>query len=312
MNAICSHRILVIDDTPTIHDDVRKILTPASGSAAQIETLAAAIFGQTSAAVPSVRFAVDCAAQGQTGLALVQDALTESRPYAVAFVDMRMPPGWDGLETIRRLWAADPHLQVVICTAYSDYMWSAITERLGESDNLLILKKPFDNIELLQITHALSRKWKLAREREAQIGSLEYQLRVRTAELRSAEECFTAAFDATPVAQAIVSLESPAIIAVNPAFEKAMGLTKAQALGLTPESFGRRFDPDGCNGLLAHLGSGAAVDNHECVFHPAPGTSRDLLWSARPLTIKGRQCSLWVLRDVTDQFDAGTVRSERN
>src|SRR2546423_8156397 len=123
-------RILIIDDMPAIHEDFRKILTPNSVTNSQVDTLAAAIFGQASPTPPSIRFELESAAQGQTGLALVQDALAESRPFSVAFVDMRMPPGWDGLETIRRLWAVDPHLQIVICTAYSDHSWSAITARL--------------------------------------------------------------------------------------------------------------------------------------------------------------------------------------
>jgi len=70
-----------------------------------------------------VEFEIDSAFQGQEGLAKVQHALNEGRPYAMAFVDVRMPPGWDGIETISRIWKMYPELQVVICTAYSDYSW---------------------------------------------------------------------------------------------------------------------------------------------------------------------------------------------
>lgn len=170
-------RILVIDDTPSIHDDFRKILRPPASAEDRVDALAAAVFGDSSPTPAPTVFELDSAAQGQTGLALLQDALSEGRPYALAFVDMRMPPGWDGLETIRHLWAADPRLQVVICTAYSDHSWAAITNRLGLSDNLLILKKPFDNVEVLQIAHALTRKWRLAREVEAHVASLDDRLR---------------------------------------------------------------------------------------------------------------------------------------
>jgi DNA-binding NarL/FixJ family response regulator len=75
----------------------------------------------------------------------------------LAFVDGRMPPGWDGIETIRHLWQECPDIQVVLCTAYSDYSWQDIRRVLGESDSLLILKKPFDNVEVLQLSHALTR-----------------------------------------------------------------------------------------------------------------------------------------------------------
>ncbi|RXK52851.1 response regulator [Oleiharenicola lentus] len=296
-------RILVIDDTPAIHEDFRKILTPGTNSAPQLETLAATIFGQSSPAAAPVCFEMDTAVQGQTGLALVQDAVGEGRPYALAFVDMRMPPGWDGLETIRHLWAADPNLQVVICTAYSDHSWSTITERLGHSDNLLILKKPFDHVEVLQLTHALTRKWRLARDVEANVAQLDELLRHRTEALRGAEEGFTAAFDASPHAQAIVTLDQPEVLAVNNAFERIMGLPRSAVLGLTPENFGRGFDPGRWHALLGRLGSGMPVDDHACLYQPDAKTRRELRCSARPLTIRGRRCSIWVLRDVTEQVE---------
>ena len=70
----------------------------------------------------------------------------------MAYVDVRMPNGWDGIETISRIWQEFPELQVVICTAFSDYSWEEIQERLGHSDRFLILKKPFDNLEVRQLT----------------------------------------------------------------------------------------------------------------------------------------------------------------
>ena len=107
------------------------------------------------------------------------------RPYAMAFVDVRMPPGWDGVETITHLWKAYPHLQTVICTAYSDYSWTDIQRRLGHSDNLLILKKPFDNIEVIQLAHTLTRKWLLSRQVEAKMADLDLMVAERTAQLRN-------------------------------------------------------------------------------------------------------------------------------
>jgi CheY-like chemotaxis protein len=101
----------------------------------------------------------------------------------MAFVDVRMPPGWDGLETIGHLWRAQPDLQVVICTAYSDFSWDDIRRRLGQVDNLLILKKPFDNVEVLQLVHALTGQWTLAQQARLRLADLEAHLRTRTAEL---------------------------------------------------------------------------------------------------------------------------------
>lgn len=185
-----NRRLLVIDDTPSIHDDFRKILTPGTvfGDNAKIDDLAAAIFGDAPAAPSDDRFDLDCASQGQEGLALVQKALAENRPYAVAFVDMRMPPGWDGLETIQQLWKVDPRMQIIICTAFSDHGWTTINERLGRSDSLIILKKPFDQVEALQLAHALTEKWAVTRDAERRSDELEAMVAARTTELLAAKE----------------------------------------------------------------------------------------------------------------------------
>ena len=106
-------------------------------------------------------FELDSAYQGQEGLAMVKKALAENRPYALAFVDVRMPPGWDGVETIARIWEVDPELQIVVCTAYADYSWEEMRAKVGQPDSLVVLKKPFDNVEVQQLAHALTKKWLL-------------------------------------------------------------------------------------------------------------------------------------------------------
>ncbi|MBI1759194.1 MAG: hybrid sensor histidine kinase/response regulator [Actinobacteria bacterium] len=110
---------------------------------------------------PLGTFEMDSAFQGRDGFRMARVAREEGRPYALAFVDVRMPPGWDGITTIEHLWSEDPTLQVVICTAYSDYGWDETLQRLGSPQNLLILKKPFDSAEALQLAYALSEKWRL-------------------------------------------------------------------------------------------------------------------------------------------------------
>ncbi len=131
-------------------------------------------------------FPVDSAYQGQEGLEMVKKAVAEGRPYAMAFVDVRMPPGWDGVETTIQLWKSAPDLQIVICTAYSDYSWDEMLARIGGSDQLVILKKPFDTIEVLQLANALTEKWNLLRETRAHAEELERRVRERTAELEAA------------------------------------------------------------------------------------------------------------------------------
>ncbi|MBI5671735.1 MAG: hypothetical protein HZC50_00365 [Nitrospirae bacterium] len=156
-------RVLVIDDNLSIHEDFRKILQPGTETQG-LDEARASLFGGDCFQKALVRFDLDYADQGQAALALVQMARREGRPYAVAFVDMRMPPGWDGLETIERMWEVDPEIQTVICTAYTDHSWDDIIRRLGCDDRLLILQKPFSTVEVSQLAASLTTKWKLARQ----------------------------------------------------------------------------------------------------------------------------------------------------
>jgi two-component system NtrC family sensor kinase len=156
-----NRRVLTVDDNPTIHEDFRKILAATAPADDQLDNLESNFFEAHDQPDAHERFEIDAAFQGQEGLAKVRLALEQGRPYAVAFVDMRMPPGWDGVETIARLWEADPGLQIVICTAYSDYSWEEIMRQLGNRNNLAVLKKPFDNIEMIQLCETLAQKWSL-------------------------------------------------------------------------------------------------------------------------------------------------------
>jgi len=178
--------ILVIDDQESIHEDFRKIVGTEDRYNAAINREASAIFGDAAVASESQeQFEIDSAHQGEEGLSLVQQALRENRPYPLAFVDVRMPPGWDGVETIQRIWTIDPEILIVLCTAYSDHTWEDIVARLGRTDHLLILKKPFDNIEVRQLILALTKRWHLARQASMTLNSLEQMVSQRTQELEA-------------------------------------------------------------------------------------------------------------------------------
>jgi signal transduction histidine kinase len=182
-----NRRILLVDDNLSIHDDFRRILVPRN-STVGLDDAAAALFGV--AAEPTTTtsdvFELDTAQQGQEACEKAAIAVASGRRYALAFVDMRMPPGWDGLTTIGKLWEIDPELQVVICTAYSDRSWSEIQAALTARDRWLVLKKPFDKVEVLQLAQALTDKWHLTRLSRLQLATLEEHVNVRTEQLRQA------------------------------------------------------------------------------------------------------------------------------
>ena len=183
-----AHRILVIDDNPSIHKDFQTILVEEEESTT-LSALRTEVFGDSSSqpANKSV-YELDFASQGKEGCEKVKQTCSENRPYELAFVDMRMPPGWDGLKTIEHIWEIDPNIQVVICTAYSDYSWGEISERLGRSQNLLILKKPFDSAEVAQLASALTEKWVLARQASLKTEQLEQMVKERMNELTRTNE----------------------------------------------------------------------------------------------------------------------------
>lgn len=192
MTLLQNRRILLVDDMPTIHDDFRKILAPQDAGAAALDAAKAALFGDDETKPAAAPFELDSAYQGQEGLTKVQESLKADRPYAMAFVDMRMPPGWDGAETVERLWQADPRLQVVICTAYSDLSWQEVLDRLDARDRLLILKKPFDSVEVRQLANALTAKWEMTQQAALHIDSLEAMVEERTARLTQANQALHA------------------------------------------------------------------------------------------------------------------------
>jgi len=180
-------RIIIIDDNPEIHKDFIKILATDQSSVEVLNDLEKALFAQEDikpAQLILPHFEIDTVSQGQEGVEYIKKALKEGKPYALAFVDVRMPPGWDGIETIKHIWELDRDMQIVICTAYSDYSWEETIDELGVSDNLLILKKPFDNVSVRQLACALTKKWQLMQESREHTESLEKHIQERTDSLQ--------------------------------------------------------------------------------------------------------------------------------
>lgn len=186
-----NRRILLVDDNTSIHEDYRKILGKTNKSGGRM-LLRAELLGGDAKAKLTPEFEITSAFQGKEALDLVSTASAEGRPFSVAFVDMRMPPGWDGVETIEHLWKADSSLQIVICTAYSDYSWDEIVQRFEHTDQLLLLKKPFDVSEVWQLACSLTEKWHLSQMARKKVDELEVLVKHRTAELSLANESLTA------------------------------------------------------------------------------------------------------------------------
>ena len=307
-------RVLVIDDNAAIHEDFRKILGAQTAAGTRLGNAEKLLFGSGKTQIERTVFRIDSAYQGQDGLKLVEQAMRENDPYAVAFVDIRMPPGWDGITTLSHLWECAPDLQAVICTAYSDYSWDDMLRRFGKRDNLLILKKPFETVEVLQVAHALANKWELTGQARLRMEDLDRMVRERTAELqaeievrarvqaelRISEERFSKAFLASPMPMAIRQAQGGRFLDANPSFTALTGYNDDQLtqraddeLGLWPEDTRRKL-----NAVCA----GQRLRNHTCTINCYNGVTRETVIWAEPISLGSGPCALLIVEDVTVQL----------
>lgn len=191
MNEQTIFRVIIIDENPANHQDFIKILQTDISS--EEESLEAALLGEKKVTPYLPRFEIDIASQGLEGIDRIKQALEEKRTYSLAFVDIRMPPGWDGIDTIKHIWKLDKDIQVVIYTAYSDSSWEETAEHLGKTDNLFILKKPFDTVSVRQLACALTTKWRLAEDARKRVEILKKQ--VQELQYQAAHDALTGLFN---------------------------------------------------------------------------------------------------------------------
>ncbi len=314
-------RILIVDDNTAIHADVRKILgAPAEEDSALDRE--AELFGIESAEAASTAFEIDSAYQGQEGLEMVRKARAEGRPYAMAFIDVRMPPGWDGIETIQRIWQDHPDLQVVICTAYSDYSWEDMIRKVGNTDKLVILKKPFDNIEVLQLAHTLTQKWTLSNRLQVHLTGLDRIVATRTKELqeandrlrsemkereqaelelRQSETRFSKAFNASPIPMTMQCLKTERFIDVNDAFLALISFRRLEVMGRTPLELDLCPVPAVQAELFDRLRVVRSLRDFECQLNQRGGPPRECLVSAEAFELGSETVTLIATQDVSEQ-----------
>ena len=316
-----SYRILVIDDNPAIHEDFRKVLgSSPSDLKTEVDGFAATLFGTATTSSHRIAFEIDSAFQGKEGLEKVRAAAAEGRPYAVAFVDIRMPPGWDGIETITHIWKEFTDLQIVICTAYSDYSWDEIAHAIGETDHVLVLKKPFDNVEVMQMAHALARKWELTRLVRRQMDDLEALVEERTAKLRAtneeliaemhersmaqiarqhADERFSMAFHGNAVPMAIRRWDLAGFVDANSAFIQLLGASREEALS---EGGLRWHQPEMKNVLREAAETGEPLRDMPASIETVSGEMREVLVTSQMLKLNNVIYQLLILLDVTERM----------
>ena len=290
-----NRRILIIDDNLSIHADFRNILCPDNSDEAAVHKLEAALFHEDHP--DEISFELDSAYQGQEGLGMVKRALAENRPYALAFVDVRMPPGWDGIETIARIWEVDPELQVVVCTAYADYSWEEMRAKVGQPDSLLVLKKPFDNIEVQQLAHSLTKKWLLSFQARLQIA----ELAQANESLTMSEERFSKAFHESPLPSGIQSFPDQHFVDVNQSLAQVTGHKREEMIGRTPAELFLWEKPEVADQWYEGLVRQHLVRNQEAKIRNQAGALLEVLVSLSPIALGEQPHVLLLAQDISQR-----------
>jgi signal transduction histidine kinase/FixJ family two-component response regulator len=279
----------VVDDAVGIHEDFRKILIQdGSATMEQTESL---LFGLEPLLRRRVKFELDSAYQGRDAVRLVENALAENRPYGVAFVDVRTAPGWDGIETISQIWAADPGVQIVLCTAYSDYSWDDLQKRFGPTDSLVVLKKPFDKIAVLQLAHALVKKWQLTRQSMERLQNLDRVVAQHTEDLRAANEQLMAFANLGQRLNGAKTVRDAALIIVEVA-DQLIGWTACVC-----DTYSSEED------LLSHVLSVDLIDGLRCECEPGRRQGPPPRLAERAIRHGGQL----ILRDPTAPMPSDTI-----
>lgn len=188
-------RILLVDDNEAIHEDIEAILSShQNGDDDELQELEGSLFGKSVSGnadvIDNIQYQIDHAYQGEEAVRMVREAAEDDNPYSLVFMDVRMPPGIDGIEAIQKIWENYPYIEMVICTAYSDYSWDQIVQNLGSSDKLLFMKKPFDATALKQAALTLTTKWNLQQQAIEYTDKLEKEVEERTRELNNLVQDF--------------------------------------------------------------------------------------------------------------------------
>jgi len=155
-----NRRILLVDDEIRILDELKKVLAPSETTSQELQDLESRLFGTSSKKSNRLKtYHVECCCQGDQAIEVVRNAIEIGKPFAVAFLDIRMPPGPDGVWTAEQIRRLDPNVQIVMMTGYSDFDINEIARRVPPEDKLLYMQKPIHSQEILQFALALTAKW---------------------------------------------------------------------------------------------------------------------------------------------------------
>lgn len=178
-------RILAVDDEVMILETYLRTLSTSGTKAVtqELDNLESRLFGSKSKGRHDYNYIITTCRQGEEAIEAVKRAGEDKLPYALCFLDVRMPPGIDGIQTAEAIRKLDSNVNIVIVTAFSDYNPREIELRIPPPDKLLYLQKPFHPWEVWQVAASLTTKWTLERDLREAKQDLEKKVFDRTREL---------------------------------------------------------------------------------------------------------------------------------
>ena len=229
-----NYRVLIVDDQEEIHNDFAEML--ASGFTKRAtDDLAAAFVAQSDKPVLP-QFELSHATSGEEACAMVKAAQESNCPFALAYIDIRMPPGTDGIETVRQIRQFEQDIEIVIMTAYSDKTLPEIVNDMALLHKLLYIRKPFSREEIQQITLSLTGKWNI----EQELAKHQRQLEASNRQLEASNQRLQAVLDATGDAIGMFDAEGRLQVA-NQGYEQLLNATEGELKQMPPSDLRERL-----------------------------------------------------------------------
>lgn len=299
-----NYRVLIVDDQEEIHNDFEEML--ASGvSKRATDELAAAFVAQSDKPVLP-QFELSHAASGEEACAMVKAAQESNRPFALAYVDVRMPPGADGVETVRQIRQFERDLEIVIMTAYSDKTLPEIVNDMELLHKLLYIRKPFSREEIQQITLSLTGKWNI----EQELAKYRRELEDSNQQLESSNQRLQAVLDATGDAIGMFDAEGRLQVA-NQGYEKLLDAAESELQQMPPSDLRARIEarlrPPGLSELGRELFLDRTGDLEEEVAEAGDSTPRLFYRSTAPVHNMGH---IVMYRDVSKEVESEQMKAE--
>lgn len=297
-----NNRVLVVDDQTEIHNDFIEMLTPDT-SGRSTDAFAATFMDEVDG-FTFPQYEIMHATGGEEACRIVQDAIDSGDPIALAFVDVRMPPGIDGVETIRQIRRIDCDIEIVIMTAYADRPLSDIIQDMELLHKLLYIRKPFAWEEIQQITLSLVGKW-----------NIEQDLNQKRRQLADSHQKLEAVLDAAGDAMVMFDPVGCVVFA-NRGYQELVDLRQIEMKAISPEALSARFEERFREPSLPELEGRFVFKNGENLVEAVasgqlPG--QRLFYRSNVPVHDDRQGEigrLIVLRDVSSEIEIERMRAE--